>query len=110
MKELAFDKEKISSYAKISKELIDSYNVNLSHNDIDFVMEELTLKIDAYIYANTSETITEFYEFKRPTFFEWLFRKKRYAEFTIQIKDILINPPKMPKETVRIYKVINSEN
>jgi hypothetical protein len=61
------------------------------------------------IYFNDGKIILYYkivdYEFKRPTFMDWILRKKRKAQFKIIASEILLNPP--ADNTVYFYRVEN---
>ncbi len=100
---LVFDLDKASSYLKISNELISEFQISQSTVDMDLVYDQLTVKLDALFYSNLAEERILIYYCPRPTFFDWLFRRERKVEWELKVKDILLNPPKMPDKTKRIY-------
>jgi hypothetical protein len=99
-----FEREKVATYARISKEMLTDLKMKVEQSDDDFIYDLLHAQLVGYIYSNMSEERDLVYWCKRPTFFEWLFRKSKKVVFKLQVKDILLNPPK-DKNTARIYQV-----
>ena len=105
---IEFTKEKMAAIEKISKELLTESVVDIGQSSEDFLADTLSFRLSASIYSNMSEERDLVYEFKRPTFLDWLLRRKRIATFKLKVKDLLLIPPAMPKMTERIY-LIDSE-
>lgn len=99
-----FEKEKLTVMKKISNEVLKSTNFDISTEYMDFVKDQLTAKLAAFIYADTVVERKLEYWFDRPTFFDWLFRRRRKAIFKLKIKDILLNAPEIEKNVLRIYR------
>ena len=102
MKQIDFTKEKLYTHAYISKTMLADLNFQTSQQSDDFINDQLTIKLTGYIYTNLSDERELEYFFDKPTFFDWLFGRKRKAKFNLKVKDILLNPPQM-KGTVRMY-------
>ena len=102
-----FIDEKITAMRKISSCIVNK-ELKLGLNRDDFLEELLTAVLSAHIYSNMAEQRELVYSFKRPTFWEWITRKKRKATFTLNVKDLLINPPKNTDNVIRIYEVKNN--
>jgi hypothetical protein len=98
--QMEFNKEKASSYLKVSKEFIS--DIEISQRE-DIVYGELMIKIDALFYAALADKKILSYLCKRPTFFDWLLRREREIKWEFKVKDVLLNPPKHPDKTVRLY-------
>ena len=69
----------------------------------DFIKDRFTKVLQNYIYERTLEEKEIKYEFKPPTLWEFLFRKKRKVKIIAISREILKNPPKDEKG----YLIIN---
>jgi len=105
VKEIAFDVEKISTMHKVTKELISEVDVSVGQASDDFFTDMLTVRMDAYILSNLSETRTLTHYTPRPKFLDWLLRRSKKLEWQLDVKDIMLNPPKLKDKTSRIYMV-----
>ena len=95
---ITFEKGKISFITKIKME------TGFTENDL--IEENITARLTAEILERTVEEKTLEYTFKRPTFFDWLLRRKRKATFELKVKDLLLDPANYKGfETVRTYEV-----
>lgn len=103
VEKIKFDKEKISAISKVAKDYILDVNLTAGTVNDDFVLDQLTLQLDAWILSNAAEERILTYYCPRPTFFDWLFRRRREVKWELNVKDLLLNPPKLKKETSRIY-------
>jgi hypothetical protein len=97
IKEIQFNKERVATLAHFSKLLLSEPKITATE---DFVHDELVLKLEAFLYSNTLEEKEISYLFKRPTFFDWLFRRTRLAKFDFKAREILNNPPQMKNTTI----------
>lgn len=107
MKEIEFKKETLRAYNKISLELLTDITLKIGTVDDDAAREIVTYMIETEIYSNLAEERELTYYFKRPKFFDWLFRRSKVATFELKVKDLLINPP--PENTERIY-IVNKKD
>lgn len=97
-KQIKFTREYNSVFCKVSRlELSQGLESN------DFSDGLMTLMLKQIFYSTLSDTKDLEYTFNRPTFLEWILRKKKIVNVKCEVKDVLINPPKMRKETVRTY-------
>lgn len=106
--EVIFEKEKIAVMQKISTELFNDLELDVSKVSDDFVNETMTMKLTGFIYSNLADERNLDYYFDRPTFFDWILRRKRKATFNLKVKDLLLNAPKMDN-SMRIYIVDNEK-
>lgn len=104
MKTITFSREKISTHCKVSRDIITEASIRIGNEGIDFIEETLTAQLEAFVWSRLSEKRTITNVFKRPSFLEWLFRKKREVKIEIDVKDLLLNPPVI-ESTKRIYEV-----
>lgn len=102
--EIIFEKEKIAVMQKISTELFNDLELEVSKVSDDFVNETMTMKLTGFIYSNLADERNLDYYFDRPTFLDWILRRKRKATFNLKVKDLLLNAPKMDN-SMRIYIV-----
>jgi len=91
--EIIFEKERIATMSKVSCELMSQMELDKCQIDDDYLMNTMTYRLSASIYSNTVEQRKLTYHFERPSFFDWLFRRKRKVEINVEVKDLLLNPP-----------------
>jgi len=103
IEQIEFKKERISSFCKVSKEFISELNISAGTDYEDMIYDTLTVKLDAFIYSALQEERVLTYYCPRPTFLDWLLRRKRKVEWTLKVKDLMLNPPKNKNSTMRIY-------
>ena len=102
-KKVEFTKEKICAYNKVSREYFESIAIEAGIDGDDFIKNLISLRLNGYILSNTADRRILTYYCPRSTFFDWLLRRKRVVKWELVVKDILLNPPKMPKGTIRLY-------
>lgn len=100
-----FEREKVRVMKRISKEMITDVKLSLHQTNDDFIYDTLHAELSAFIYSSLTEERELVYWSERPKFFDWLFRRKKIVVFHLQVKDIMLNPPKI-KNTARIYNVV----
>lgn len=105
--EASFEQEKIGEIMKFSKDFITDKELKIGSDNNDFMTNTLTAKMIAKIYTNTIDERDLIYYAERPTFFDWLFRRKKKVVFRFKAKDLLFNPPKNGNS--RIY-IIERDN
>lgn len=99
-----FEKERVAVMQKRSKEVLNDLKLDISHDSDDFITGNMTMRLTGFIYSNLAEERNLYYYFDRPTFMDWLLKRKRTATFTLKVKDLLLNAPKTDN-TIRIYTV-----
>lgn len=104
---VTFEKEKVSVISKISNILLKDIDLTLGLDQDDFMDDISTLRLDAWYLSNLSEVKKVKFKCDRPSFLDWLLRRQKTAEFTLVVKDILLNPPKLADNTVRFYEISN---
>lgn len=104
-KKVEFTRERLSLIECVSKDYIQSLDFQIANSGDDFVNETFTMRLDAYFLTNTADERTLTYYCPRPTFFDWLFRRRKDIKWKLYVKDILINPPKLKDRTHRIYLI-----
>ena len=103
-KEIKFEKEKVTVMKKISNEVLNDLKLEVSKVSDDFVNETITMLLTGFIYSDLADERNLDYYFDRPTFLDWLLRRKRKATFNLKVKDLLLNDPKTDN-SMRIYVV-----
>jgi len=106
-KEIKFEKEKIAIMQKISNEVLNDLILEDGTCNDDFINDMFTMRLTASIYSNLADERSLDYYFDRPTFLDWLLRRKRKATFNLKVKDLLLNAPKTDN-SMRIYVVDRS--
>lgn len=99
----AFEKLKLSAIEKISSDCITNISFYLGQTAEDILDDMYTFQIVGYVYSRTIDERKLTYYCERPTFLDWLFRRKKKIEFDFKASDLLINPP--DEDTLRIYDV-----
>lgn len=97
-----FTKEKIRVINWISKELLNDFEVRCGFED--FVKNEMYIELSAIIYSNLADERELVYFCKRPTFMDWILRRREKAKFNLKIKDLLSIPEKT-KGTIRTFDI-----
>lgn len=98
-----FEKEKIAFTRMISKEMLIDTKLEFDHYseaDKGIIISGLS----SYIYTNMADKRKLVYYCNRPSFFDWLLRRTKKVVFNLEVKDLLLNPPKT-NGTKRIYIV-----
>ena len=61
--------------------------------------------ISAFFFSCLKQNAVIEKTFDRPTFFDWLFRRKRTVKIHVGARDVKLDPPLMPQgETLRVYE------
>ena len=105
-KEIIFEKEKMAAYMKISEQVFTDIKLQVGQEGMDYYQNLLTCELTGYIYSNLAEERELKYFAPRPTFLDWLLKRRKVVKFNLKVKDLLLNPPKL-ENTQRIYIVEN---
>jgi len=100
--EKVFRKEKAGAMTKISNQAISDLVLEKGQEGDDFLKELLTVQLSASIYTHLAEERELVYDFDRPTFTDWLLRRKRKAKFKLKVKDLLLILP-ISENSLRMY-------
>lgn len=94
---MTFKKERIVNDVKVSNLILSELDLSISQAGDDFVRQLFTMRLEAFILSrlNEEKTITVYKE--RPSFLDWLLRRRRAFTFEFSCKEVLINPPALPK-------------
>jgi len=102
IEEKVFRKEKAAVIQKITNEAISDLKFTIGQEGDDFMRENLTVMLSASIYTHLAEERELVYDFDRPTFTDWLLRRKRKAKFNLKVKDLLLILP-ISENSLRMY-------
>jgi hypothetical protein len=110
MNTVRFTRETINAAMKMSEEIIHDMELKIGTAGDDVIMGNLTAMVRATIMSRMIATKTIKHEFKPPTFMEWLLRKPRKIELTVDAHELLLASYKQIPNTVYSYDmVINKE-
>lgn len=98
-----YQKTKIAAQTKIPSTAIVEHSFFKGRNDDDFVRDELTATLQAFVYESTIDERELIYYAPRPTFLDWLLRRQRKVVFQFKAKDLLLNPPS--ENELRTYQI-----
>ena len=104
MSKLVFHKNKLALITQMDSCMMDDVQLEAGCNNADFMRNTFTLKLTAGFMAAMNETKTITVQAKRPSFLDWLLRRKRSFVFTVNSKEVLKNPP-VVHGNVLIYEV-----
>lgn len=99
-----YEKKEVAEQIKIPMSVFTEMKTETGQVMNDFVNETLTVQLQAFIYEQTIDERELIYEFNRPTFLDWLLRRKRKAIFHFKAADLLLNPPQ--EKNLRTYQII----
>ena len=99
-----YQKEKIACTVKIPRKMLCDVKYTVAQNGDDEILELLTARLTGFIASRVAEERDFTHYFQPPTFFDWLFRRKRKFSLHITVKDVLKNPPQQPYGTIRMYE------
>ncbi len=103
MKKIVFNKERLGFSQMVSNLLLPDLFLENGTLDDDFIKDIFTVQLEAFILSHTAQKIPIQYWCKKPTFFDWLFGREKMVTFELEVKDVLIDPPVLPKKTCRLY-------
>jgi len=101
--EIAFDKEELSAFMKIEKQLLDNKEFSVGYENEDFLTNLVSIMMKSHIYSNTSEIRNIEHVLEKPSFLDWLFGRERKVNIEVKVKDLLLTPPRKGIDTARIY-------
>lgn len=81
--------EKVAATMKVSLPLIKELKITGGLSEDDFVMNKLTLKIEAIIESRLIDERTLLYACPPPSFFDWLFRRTKIVKWNLSVKEYL---------------------
>ena len=83
-----FQKTKASMRMIMSSDVVQDIDLSVFE---DILYNDLAIRLDAYLLAMVKGYVNHSMFADRPTFAEWLFRKRRRFDFNIKIEDLKIN-------------------
>lgn len=101
-KNVKVEAEGLTVWQKVSEQAIRDLRLDIDRNLDDFVKKTMTMKLTGTIHSNLAEERDLEYYFDRPTFLDWLLRRKRKATFKLKVKDLALNPPNI-ENSLRTY-------
>jgi len=101
--EIAFDKEELSAFMKIEKQLLDNKKTYVGYKDDDFLKNLVSIMMTSHVYSNISEIRNIDHVIEKPTFLDWLFGRERKVNIEVKVKDLLLTPPSKGFDTARFY-------
>lgn len=105
-KEITFNREKIASMMKISKRCISDIEIKTYQTSEDYITDKLTVQLEAFIYSNTIDERKLEYYLERPSFLDWLLRRRKKVMFDFKAKDLMLDAPIKNKDKfIRIYEI-----
>jgi hypothetical protein len=101
--EILFKKETIGSHMNVCREIVTE-DTELFNYLLDDFSNDHAVTVNTYFYSNMQDERILTCVYDSPTFFDWLFKRKRHANFKVTVKDCLLNPPKHNEPVIRIYE------
>lgn len=101
-KTVVFERERVCEMMKHTKEFIAQLKATSNE---DYIYDMLSTNMDAFLYTQTHEeqTITRYAG--RPSFLDWILRRRKKYHWTVKMRDVLKNPPATNAPTVRMYEI-----
>lgn len=109
--EVRFNREKVAATMQMSRECLSDLKLSKGQTSDDFLQDKLTAQLTGFIYSNTIDERKLEYYLERPTFFDWLFRRRKKVLFDFKAKDLMLNPPKTNLDKIlRVYEIGRGES
>src|SRR5690606_477642 len=89
VRSVAFNRRKIATQIVASKDIISDMKFESGLDADNFIKDELTHQVSAYIYDRMLHEQRIVREFNAPTFTDWLFRRKRSFSFVVKAYEVL---------------------
>lgn len=89
---MEYKKEKIGCYEKYTNECYEE--LRIGQEGEDFIRNQLAVRLDNYIFTHMVGKYEHTKYFDRPTFLDWLLRRRRTINIKVDIKEMLPYPPK----------------
>lgn len=92
--------EKVADYCKVSREYLE-----IGREANDFAYDMLTAKLHGFIYSMAKEEGSITILFEPPTFFDWLFRRRKEKKIPYKIRE-LVRADKMKfPDNIRVIEI-----
>jgi len=109
--EVRFNREKVAAIMQMSKDCLVDLKLDIRQTSDNYISDTLTARLTGHIYSNTIDERKLEYHLERPTFFDWLFRRRKKVVFDFKAKDLMLNPPKTsPDKILRVYEIGRGES
>ena len=101
-KTVVFERERVCQMLQHTKDF--TAHLEATTNE-DYLYDMLSTRMDAFLYTQTHEeqTLTRYAD--RPTFLDWVLRRRKKYQWTVKMRDVLKNPPTTNIPTVRMYEI-----
>lgn len=83
-----FKKQSFVSFDKFTEEYISDVKIQYGKDSDDFIKNLITVRLKTDLYSKFVENRTITKEFKRPTFLDWLFRRKLKYTFNVKVSEV----------------------
>ena len=83
-----FKKQSFVSFDKFTEEYISDIQIQYGKDSDDFIKNLVTVRLKTDLYSKFVEERTLTKEFKRPTFFDWLLRRKQKYTFNVKVSEV----------------------
>lgn len=90
-KEQEFKKQKVAQFLRVAKKLLI--------DDKDYVKSTIEVRLEGYMYERTIAEKEITYHLERPSFMDWLLRRRTSKTIKVNISEALNNPPETPNTT-----------
>lgn len=88
MKKQEFKKQSFVSFDKFTEQYISEIQIQYGQESDDFIKNLITARLKTDLYSKFIEDRTFTKEFKRPTFFDWLLRRKQKYTFNVKVSEV----------------------
>jgi len=103
-KEVTYISERLGADTEIIESCLTDLDLNITKEE--YIKDVLKAQLVGFIYSNTIDERQLEYYCERPSFLDWLFRRKKKVMFNFKAKDLLINPPKdFQNKALRVYEI-----
>jgi hypothetical protein len=109
--EVRFNREKVAATMQMSKDCLVDLKLDIGQTSENYISDMLTARLTGHVYSNTIDERKLEYYLERPTFFDWLFRRRKKVVFDFKAKDLMLNPPNFNGDTLlRCYEIGRGES
>jgi len=103
MKEETYTKQKISAYMKATPEMMTERNLRIGMDGEDFINDLLTCQLEAFIYKSAQPTQTTYHYVPRPTFLDWMLKRRKVINITVECDKVLKVAP--DDKSILVYNI-----
>lgn len=113
LREIVFTREKVAYAEKVTEEYLTQLNMEVGREDLDFIREQATLQFSSFLLSHMNAHQVIRVQTERPSFLDWLLRRKPVFNIEVKCMEVLKNPPRLLPEgqSTFIFKIteINPE-